>query len=201
MASRAPPDCTDPRIDLEPPGRGFFVLFFVLMVVVPLASVAVSMWFALASGKPTNLVGESVASTWISSVGGVVLLTVPLWWLLSRRLRRHRLTLSCDALEVITSFYSRSVRIDAMDLEATRVVDLRERIELRPTKVNAASAPGFRSGWFRVGGGRRVLVAMTSGHRVLWIPTRDSFDLMLQPRQPHALLERLNAMAAARPSR
>ena len=192
---------TDPRIDLEPPGRAFFVLFFVLMVAVPLASVAVSMWFALGSGKPLSLPGGSLPGTWAASIGIVLLLTVPLWWWLSRVLRRHRLALSMDALAVETGFYRRTVPVAGMDLTSARVVDLRERLELRPRKLNATSAPGLRSGWFRVGGGRRVLVAITNGHRVLWIPTRGDFDLMLQVRQPYALLERLNAIAGTAPPR
>ncbi|HST44378.1 MAG TPA: hypothetical protein VLK29_04040, partial [Luteimonas sp.] len=195
MPRPAPPAATDPRIDLEPPGRRFFVLFFLLMVALPLASVAVSMWVALSSHAPLKLLGGSVAGTWAGALGTVVVLTVPLWWWLSRVLHRHRLSLSTDALLLATGFYRRRVPVASMDLDAARVVDLRERLELRPRKVNATSAPGLRSGWFRVGGGRRVLVAMTNGHRVLWIPTRGEFDLMLQVRQPYALLERLTAMA------
>lgn len=36
---------------------------------------------------------------------------------------------------------------------------------------------------------------MTDGVRVLFVPTRNGYDLLLQARQPQALLDRLRAMA------
>ena len=77
------------------------------------------------------------------------------------------------------------------------MVDLDEHTELKPSwKTNGTALPGFKSGWFRMRNRHKAFVAMTTGPRVLWLPTSKGHDLLLQPRQPQALLDRLREMAA-----
>ena len=64
-------------------------------------------------------------------------------------------------------------------------------------KTNALALPGFYSGWFRLRNWQRAFVAISDGPRVLWLPTSESFHLLLQPEQPQALLDRLREIASA----
>lgn len=76
------------------------------------------------------------------------------------------------------------------------MVDLGEHTQLKPLlNSNGVKLPGFQSGWFRLRNRSKALVARADGNRVLWVPTTRGFDLLLQPRQPQALLDALKGMA------
>lgn len=179
----------DPRLDLEPVPASARRWLFVLAVALPAAITAI----ALAAGTTA---GD--AATAAAILAGVAASVLAVWWLLDRRLRRHRLYLGRDGIEVVTTFYRQSLSLSELDLARARVVDLRERRELRPLlKTNGLALPGFRSGWFRLRDRSRAFVAMARGPRGLFLPTRRGHALLLQPRQPQALLDALRAMAEA----
>lgn len=190
-ASRSP----DPRLDLEPAPLSARIWLFALVVALPLAIMSFVAWSMLTTDDPVNLIADSIRITWMAMIGSVVLL-LAIWWVIDRMLRRHRIVLDADGIEVATTFYRRRLALAQLDLADARVVDLDERTEFKPMlKTNGTALPGFRSGWFRLRNRRKALVAMNAGPRVLWLPTRSDHDLLLQPRQPQALLERLRAMA------
>ena len=129
----------------------------------------------------------------------VALITGALALMLAFMLRRHRLALTADGLDIATTFYRQRLRLSDLRLDEARALDLDEHPELKPLiKTNGYSLPGFRSGWFRLRGMKRAFVALADGRRVLWIPTSAGYGLLLQPRQPQALLERLREMSAHR---
>lgn len=173
------------RIGLERPSAGSLRAFFALAVAVPVALVLGATWTTQGAPSPTllALALAVVVAAWVASL---------------RLLRRHHMQLDAAGVEVATTFYRRRVDASELDLHAARVVDLDERPELRPgLKTNGVGFPGFASGWYRLRGGGKALVAIAGGPRVLWLPTRKGYGLLLQPPQPQALLDRLRAMAAA----
>jgi hypothetical protein len=182
---------------LDPASRRTRFWLFALTVALPVGITSVAMWHGMASDDPKRLVGGSETMTWLVVVGGLVALTVAIWWFMDRMLRRHRIALGPDALDISTTFYRRSLALAELQLAQARVVDLGERTELRPLlKTNGTSLPGLKSGWFRLRNRHKAFVAMTTGPRVLWLPTHNGYDLLLQPRQPQALLDHLREMAA-----
>lgn len=129
-------------------------------------------------------------------VGVELLLMSSLWALLDKAMRRHRLTLSADSLEVKTSFYSRTVPLSELRLDEARIVDLDERTEFKPgVKTNGYAVPGFHSGHFRLRNREKAFVAIAGERRALWLPTAGNAGLLLQPQQPDALLDRLRELA------
>ena len=183
----------DPRLALAQAAPRARSWLFALVVVLPVLLVAATELFADREGD--------AGFAWFA-IAGVAVFCVLLWAALAALLRRHRLQLDNDGLEVATTFYSRRFALADLDLEAARVVDLGERPEFRPMlRTNGLSIPGFRSGWYRLRNGNRALVATADGQRLLWIPTAAGHDLLLQPADPRALLERLRAMPAARAGR
>ena len=144
------------------------------------------------SGDPAP--GGDDTAAWVipaSAVFCIVLAAVLDW-----SLRRHRLRLDDAGLEVTTSFYRRQLALTQLRIDQARVVDLGERTELRPIlRTNGTGLPGFKSGWFRLRNHGKALVATVGGNRVLWLPTTAGFDLLLEPRRPQALLDRLKQMA------
>jgi len=112
-------------------------------------------------------------------------------------LKRHRLQLDDAGLEVVTTFYKQRFAFAELGLDAARVVRLDEHPELRPLlKSNGYALPGFRSGWFRLRNWHKAFVAASDGERLLWLPTTRGFDLLLQPRDPQRLLQRLRELAS-----
>lgn len=192
----------DPRLQLAPPAERAGFWLFALAFLLPVAITATAVAIPVLRGGPLDLVGNSLPLTLALTVGGVALLCAGLWWGLSRLMRRQALTLAADALEVRSSFYHCKVPLQGLKLEQARLVDLDEHTELKPTlKTNGFSLPGFQSGWFLLRNRRRTFVAVSDGRRKLWLPSEGKHDLLLEPRDPAALLERLRELAAAAPRR
>lgn len=173
-------------------------IFFALMVLV--ACLAVVLLAARLSGL-AQVPGAAVPiPTWI------VLTLVPLaalaWWL---ELRRNRaLHLEADALLILGFPQPSRFELADLDLERARILDLEASIDWRPSLYSNhnVATPGLRHGRFRLRNGQRAFVVTSHGSRVLWIPparaVRDHAPgLMLQPRDPAALLELLRTQAAA----
>lgn len=188
---------TDPRFDLEPPSSAVHLWLFALAVALPVVITAIALAWASASDAPKSLIAGNLALTNAVVMIAVVALTVAIWWWVHRALQRHRLDIGEDGIALRTTFYRRALAWAELDLDAARVVDLREHTALKPLlKTNATALPGFRSGWFRLRNGRKALVATAASPRVVFIRTRSGYDLLLQARQPQALLDHLRAMAA-----
>lgn len=177
---------TDTRLQLAPPGERARWWLFLLVAVLPTAITAVSIAVrAIQRGSGGNpLALAFVAAAFLA-----------LWWLLRRLIHRQHLQASADTLDVRSSMYRCRVALPALDLARSRVLDLDEHPELRPAlKTNGFSLPGYRSGWFRLRNTRRCFIATAGGARVLWL-TSDAHDLLLEPRDPAALLARLRELA------
>lgn len=184
----------DPRMQLLPAGAKPRIWMFVLGVLLPCTVAGGALLAELQRGAAAG-----VAAGGQATVLPVLLLpvaTLAIWFGLTRLMRRHRLQLHAGGLEVVTTFYRTRVGLDALRLDQARVADLGERTELKPLlRSNGFSVPGFRSGWYRLRNGRRTFVAGVGERRWLWLPTTGKHDLLLQPRDPQRLLERLRELA------
>jgi hypothetical protein len=56
--------------------------------------------------------------------------------------------------------------------------------------------PGYSAGWFSLRNGEKALLFVTDRSRVVRIPTRDGYSLMVSPRHPQAFMEALRAAAS-----
>lgn len=194
------PQAIDPRFDLAPPAASVRAWLYLLVVALPLAITALPMLVGMASGGRKQLAAIDAGGHWLVVMGAVFAFTLALAAIIDRVLRRHRLAIDDDGIEIATTFYQRRLPLSQLELARARVVDLGERSEFRPLlKTNGLSLPGVRSGRFRLRNLHKAFVAMAAGPRVLWIPTRDGDELLLQPRSPQALLDHLRALAAPAP--
>jgi hypothetical protein len=195
MARPTPPGVADWQLaPASARARGWL---FGLAFLLPVVLVTVAMAATMGRATSGSLLAGSVALTWLASVGGVALVCGAVWVVLDRALRRHRIELDGANLVVRTTFYTRSLPIADLRVDQARSVVLAERPEYRPTlKTNGFALPGFSSGWFRLRNGERALVATTGGPRAVWLPTTRDHAVLLEPRQPQALLDRLAELAA-----
>lgn len=171
-----------------PDGRARGILF-AICVVVPMLITMVALVLARAPHPSLEGAPDASAMFPVMPIAWVLLVVVSTWVMIDRLMQRHRLRLDRSRIDIVTSFYRRSLALDELRVKEARVVDLDEHTGLRPgMKTNAMATPGFRSGWFRLRNRERAFVAMASGPRVLWIPTSAGFGLMLEVAQPQALL-------------
>ena len=211
------PPAHDPRLQLAPPGPRARLWLFLLAVVLPLAIAGASLAFAALRGRHLKLLGDSLPLTVAATLGGVAVVVLSLWWLLGWAMHRQSLQIEGQALMVRAGLYRCRLPLPELDLEQARTVDLDERPELRPSRWggNNFTLPGFRAGWFLVHGHGRTFVAIAEGRRVLWLPgrKRPSTDagrsafrrliplvirhpgLLIEPRDPAAVLARLRELA------
>lgn len=185
-------------IDLVPAGRAPRLVLFLVGVVLPAIFIAGTLAYDAANVPTSASAADGLPTGLLATMAGLVLL----WLLLDRLMRRHRLELDGDRLKVRTSLYSIDLALSELRLDAARVVDLEERTEFKPSlKTNGYALPGFKSGHFRLRNGDKAFVAVAGERRALWLPTTRGTTLLLQPRQPDALLSRLRELANPNPRR
>ena len=178
------------RFAVPPAGKAAWLLLIALTLVVPLTGIGLALWLdppAAASAAARVLVGTAVFR---------VVLAVVLSLLLLRRTVRLR----GGELVVGAAMYTRRVPVARLDLDAARIVDLRERTELRPLlKTNGYSLPGFHAGRYRLRDRSSAFALVTDPARVLVLPVPGEPLLLLSLERPKALLDALHE-AAGRPA-
>ena len=192
MADRAP-------WQLEPASTGARAWLVGLTAVLPVVITGVALGFGFMSDAPKSLIAGNEPLTIAVVIAGVAVLGGIIAVVIDRAMRRHRIVVDADGIEVATTFYKRRLAWGALKLDEARVANLDEHTHLKPTyKSNGTSLPGFKSGWFRLRNREKALVATTGGRRVAWVPTTQGYGLLLQPRQPQALIDHLRASAPPR---
>lgn len=188
-------------IELEAPPPSARIWLFALAVVLPgLGLLAAFIW----QGGPRlwwpgtghHLLDQAIAVT------VPVLVLFAIWSVTTIALKRHRLEIRGGTLDVIAGWHRDRLAAGDLQLEQARIGTLDEHPEWKPwLKSRGMALPGFRGGWFRTRGFQRVFACITDGERVLWIPTARKHAVLLQARQPQALLEHLRRMTPATPGR
>lgn len=137
-------------------------------------------------------------SLWFLVVIMVVLAAVmALMLLVASGTRRSRFELTDSALRLRGDLWGRTLPYDSLDIDRTRLVDLRLEPSLTPdSRRMGTGLPGFQSGWFRLRSGEKALLYLTDRSRALYIPTRNGYSLLLSPRDPDLMLEELRQRAA-----
>lgn len=190
---------TEAAWQLEPAPASARAWLLALTVGLPIVVTGIALGFAATSGDELSLVADSLPLTLVLIMGGVVVFAGVIAFVVDRAMRRHQVTVDAYGIEVTTTFYKRRLGWGELRLDEARVASLDEHIQLKPLlKTNGTALPGFRSGWFRLRNREKAFVAMLRGPRVTWVPTTQDYGLLLQPRQPQALLDHLRATAPRR---
>lgn len=106
--------------------------------------------------------------------------------------RATRFEISPEGLAIRSTLYGRSMPWSSLDIEQARVVDLRESPDLQPTsRTNGLGLPGYQAGWFRLRRAGKGLLFVTDPSRVVAIPTREGFTLLVSVGEPDAFVASL----------
>lgn len=115
--------------------------------------------------------------------------------------RATRFELIAEGLAIRRTLYGRTIAWSSLEVEQARIVNLRDSYDLQPTlRTNGLGLPGYQAGWFRLRREGKGLLFVTDPSRVVALPTREGFTLLLSVRDPAGFAEALRR-AAARPPR
>ena len=119
-------------------------------------------------------------------------------YFISMSSRNTKFEISPAGLKITGNIYGRMIPFDVLRLGEARSVNMNVQSEYRLRFGTSSSRmPGYRAGWFRSGRGK-MLAFVTDPTRVLHIPTRNGYGVLLSVEQLEVLLETLNRMALAR---
>ncbi|MDI1251950.1 hypothetical protein [Thermomonas sp.] len=175
------------------PPPTYAIAFLVLIGgVVPLAALGFMLW----SGNP-----PLDRLTQVSPALGIIPVVLALLFF---AMKRRSVTLVGHVLDVRAALFRERTPIADIDLDHARLVDLAERMDLRPAvKTMGMSLPGFHAGHFRLRGKLvKAFCLITDRQRVLWLPLHNGTDqLLLSVERPQALLDALRAAMDGRAGR
>ena len=108
--------------------------------------------------------------------------------------RHSRVTVRPDSIALFGDLWGRSIPKTALDLERARVIDLGAEPGLAPrARTMGTGLPGYAAGWFGLANGEKALVYLTAHDRVVYVPTRDGYSLLLSVERPEEFLTSLGA--------
>jgi len=103
-----------------------------------------------------------------------------------------RAEVSPTGLRLVGDLWGRTIPLERLRIERARVVDLRAEPDLQPAKRTAGTGlGGFTAGWFRLRSGEKALIYLTDWARVVYVPTRDGYSVLLSSHEPDRLLSAL----------
>jgi PH (Pleckstrin Homology) domain-containing protein len=112
--------------------------------------------------------------------------------------RKSTFELDPAGLRVRGDLYGRLIPASELRGGAARVIDLQQERTLRPTARTMGTAiPGYRAGWFRLADGEKALLYVTDPQRVVYVPTRAGYSVLLSVDRPTEFVERLREIAPA----
>ena len=117
-------------------------------------------------------------------------LLILLYLLLAPRLVRFEV--SPEGLHIRGELYGRRIPAGELMADQARPVDLRTDTARRlARRTNGVGLPGYRSGWFRLANGEKALVFVTDQSRVVYLPTRRGYAVLLSVERPEEFINRL----------
>jgi hypothetical protein len=111
--------------------------------------------------------------------------------------RHVRCEVTPQELRIAGDIYGRRIPMEAISLDGAKVIDLGRDEDYRfKWRTNGTGLPGYSAGWFRLRNGEKALAFVTDRHRVLYLPTRKGYSILLSVVEPDAMLAALQRAGA-----
>jgi hypothetical protein len=131
----------------------------------------------------------------LGAISALLLALVVLFAWITWSSRHAQFTISPEGLRVRGDLYGRMIPAAALLVDEARPLDLRREPERGPASRRLGTGlPGFASGWFRLRNGEKALIYLTDRSRVVYVPTRDGYALLLSVAAPDEFVRRLKQM-------
>lgn len=103
--------------------------------------------------------------------------------------RHVRFDVSPGQLRIRGDIYGRTIPLSELDLAQARVVDLTADENPHPmARTNGTGLPGYKAGWFRLADGFKGLLFVTNRKKVVAVPDRKGWLLLLSVQDPNRFL-------------
>lgn len=136
------------------------------------------------------IVPATGVTVWVAVI--LLVLLVGLVWLFGWVLYSARNTVvevDSGQIHISRTLYGRRIPIGNLRLAEAKVLDLRRDADYRMKwRTNGTGLPGYKAGWFRLRNGEKALAFVTDTRRVLYLPTRDGYSLLLSVADPERML-------------
>lgn len=134
----------------------------------------------------------------LAAIGALLLALLLLFAFFAYSSRATRFEISPEGLAIRGTLYGRAVPWSALEVDQASVVDLRTDADFRPRlRTNGLGLPGYRVGWFRMRRPGKGLLFVTDPTRVVALPTRDGYTLLLSAREPAEFIAALQRGASS----
>jgi len=111
--------------------------------------------------------------------------------------RNLRFEVGEGELKIRGDIYGRTIPISRLIVDEAEAIRLRDTEYRLRWKRNGTAVPGYRSGWFSLRNGMKALVFVTDQDRVVRIPTRDGYQLLVSPGDPTSFIAALKSASGA----
>ena len=92
-------------------------------------------------------------------------------------------------------FYGRTIPISRLEMDKARALDLMSAPDYKPARrTNGTGMPGHQAGWFRLRNGEKALVFVGDPTRVVLIPVRDAYSLLVSVGEADQFLSALRSV-------
>jgi hypothetical protein len=101
---------------------------------------------------------------------------------------------SPEGLRIRGDIYGRLIPTGQLVADSVQRVDISTG-DFRPVlRVGGTAVPGYRSGWFRLANGSRALLYVTDPAKVVLVPTRDDYSLLLSVTETDRFVAQVRAL-------
>jgi hypothetical protein len=112
--------------------------------------------------------------------------------------RNVRFEVSPAGLRIRGDLFGRMIPARSLRVDDASVLDLNCAREYRPKRRTFGTGlPGYGAGWFKLRNGEKALLFVTDRSRIVRIPTRDGYSVMLSVAEPDKLLAALRQVAGS----
>jgi len=152
------------------------------------------------------VIPASAGPLWFLGILGVFLAGLLALFVWCAWASRHTVVLVADGgLRIANTPYGRRIPLAELIEEGAIPVDLTRDLEYQPVlRTNGIGLPGYGAGWFRLRDGQKALAFLTDRRRVLYLPTRAGYGLLVSVADPDRVIDairRARQTGAAAPPR
>ncbi|QSX33974.1 hypothetical protein JYB87_01580 [Shewanella avicenniae] len=166
---------------LSPSAHWSFAGLIVFLIVI--------MWFVYRKPMPAMAMSVSV---------GLVIASVGFFGWMYWQANNASVDIAQQKLQLHLPLYGRNIALSDLELNAAKVVDMNsDDAPALSWRTNGVGLPGYQLGWFQLKQDGKALVAVSDPQRVLYIPTKLGFSLLLSSPEATALLRQLRDSAAS----
>lgn len=146
--------------------------------------------------KVFSIIPATAAPIWV--VIAIVILLIILasfFGFVSYSARNLKFILTEQGLQIKGGIYGRFIPKDSFIKENAKILNLNTMKEYKPKiRKNGIGLPGYKEGWFKLKNGEKALLYVTDSSKVAYIPTKDSYSVLLSTGQPKELFKSMNEL-------